>query len=172
MPSPITSGFSKSVSNATFWHTLEVEQALALQSSDRDAALTNQQAIEWLQRFGTNELLQSGSRKPVSILIDQFTKAMLVMLTAVVVSAILELLPSRLPKDAIAISAIALHRTEEHSFSFLKGRRNSIELEDSLTNPVVDCGSALQDSVDAFFPYATEAPRVVNSTGLNVLMFV
>lgn len=49
MPSPITSGFSGSMPDiATAWHTLEIEQTLALQSSERNAGLTNRQVTERL----------------------------------------------------------------------------------------------------------------------------
>ncbi|GJD20017.1 hypothetical protein RIVM261_049730 [Rivularia sp. IAM M-261] len=74
------------------WHTLEVEEALKMQESNFDTGLTFEQASERLQQYGTNELQEFGSRKPLSILIEQFTNIMLVMLIAVaVVSAILDL---------------------------------------------------------------------------------
>jgi Ca2+-transporting ATPase len=110
MPSLIKSGFSDSISDTTTaWHTLEIEETLSLLESDRHTGLTPQQVAERLQQYGTNELLESGGRKPLSILIDQFTNIMLVMLMGVaVVSAILDLRASQFPKDAIAISAIVI----------------------------------------------------------------
>ncbi len=110
MPSPITSENSSSVSEpATAWHTLESEEMLAWLKSDRNTGLTSQQAIERLQQYGLNELQEGGSRSSLSILLDQFTNIMLLMLIAVaVVSAVLDLRAARFPKDAIAIFAIVI----------------------------------------------------------------
>lgn len=78
MPSPKTYGFSGSVSEpATAWHTLEIEETLALLSSDRNAGLTSQEAIERLQRYGANEIQEAGGRRSLSILLDQFTNIIL-----------------------------------------------------------------------------------------------
>ena len=97
------------VDTAIPWHTLEVEEALKMQQSNFDTGLTFEQASERLQQYGTNELQEFGSRKPLSILIEQFTNIMLVMLIAVaVVSAILDLRSGDFPKDAIAISFIVI----------------------------------------------------------------
>lgn len=173
MPSPITSGFSKSVSTtATSWHTLEVEQALAQQSSDRNASLTNQLVVR-LQRYGSNKLQDFGSPEVLAIVLDQFTNITLVMLMLVaLVAAILNLLASRFPEDAIAISVIELHRTEELNFSFPEGRRHSIELKDLLSNTIADYGYTLQDGVASVFPSSREVLRALSSTGLSVVMFV
>jgi Ca2+-transporting ATPase len=110
MPSPKTCEFSGSVSEpATAWHTLEIEETLALLSCNRNAGLTNQQVIERLQHYGPNELQEGGGRRPLSILVDQFTNIMLLMLIAVaVISAILDLRAARFPKDAIAIFVIVI----------------------------------------------------------------
>ncbi len=104
------SELSDSASNTAIpWHALEIEQTLRLQESNLDNGLTFQQVSERLQQYGTNELREFGSRKPLSILIDQFTNIMLVMLMAVaVVSAILDLRAAQFPKDAIAISVIVI----------------------------------------------------------------
>jgi P-type Ca2+ transporter type 2C len=110
MPSPKTFEFSGSVSEpARAWHTLEIEETLTLLSSDRNAGLTNQQVIERLQQYEPNELQEGGSRSSLSILLDQFTNIMLLMLIALaVVSAVLDLRSTRFPKDAIAIFAIVI----------------------------------------------------------------
>lgn len=95
--------------SATAWHTLEAEKALETLQSDRQAGLTSQQVSERLERYGPNELTESGGRSPLAILIDQFTNIMLLMLIAVaVVSAVLDLRASRFPKDAIAIFTIVI----------------------------------------------------------------
>ena len=61
------------------------------------------------QYFGTNELKETGKRSPLSILWDQFTNIMLIMLIAVaIVSAVLDLRQGSFPKDAIAIFAIVI----------------------------------------------------------------
>jgi P-type Ca2+ transporter type 2C len=110
MPSPLTSENSSSVSEpATAWHTLESEEMLARLKSDRNTGLTNHEAIERLQRYGSNEIQDGGTRSSLSILLDQFTNIMLLMLIAVaVVSAVLDLRAARFPKDAIAIFAIVI----------------------------------------------------------------
>ncbi|GJD19978.1 cation-transporting P-type ATPase [Rivularia sp. IAM M-261] len=91
------------------WHSLEIEKALEVQGSNPDTGLTSKQTSELLHQYGTNELQEFGGRKPLSILIDQFTNIMLVMLMAVaVVSAILDLRSGDFPKDAIAISFIVI----------------------------------------------------------------
>lgn len=154
MPSPITSGFSKFGSNtAISLHTLEGEQALALRNRDYSAGLLNQQSFERVQCHNTNKMQQFGVCRFLSILMDH-------------------LLRSRFPKNVIAISAIDQHITEEHNFSSPKVRRYLIESEGSLSKTIADYGYALQDGVDSLFSYQTEAPRVVNSTRLSILMFV
>lgn len=173
MQSPVNSGLGRFVPDtAIAWHTLEIKQTLAQHSSDRNASLTNQLVAERLQQYGSNELQDSGSCRNITILLAQFKNILLVMLRLVVVPVILNLLASRFIKDAITILAIELHRTENHNFSFLEGRQYSIESEDSLSNTLTDCGYALQDSVDALFPYQTEATRVLSPVELSTLMFV
>jgi P-type Ca2+ transporter type 2C len=110
MPSPLKSGFSGSASNtAVPWHALEIEETLKLQESHSQIGLTLQQVTERLQQYGTNELQESAGRKPISILVDQFTNIMLLMLMGVaVISAVLDLRAGNFPKDAIAISAIVI----------------------------------------------------------------
>jgi P-type Ca2+ transporter type 2C len=103
---------------AQAWHTVETDKTLSVLSSDRDAGLTSQQVSERLQRYGPNELEETGGRSAWAILLDQFKNIMLLMLIGVaIVSGVLDLLalragqlaPGEVPfKDTIAIMAIVI----------------------------------------------------------------
>ncbi|MEB3337353.1 MAG: HAD-IC family P-type ATPase, partial [Leptolyngbyaceae bacterium] len=94
---------------ATAWHSLDADKTLEVLQSDRRTGLTPQQVAERFERYGANELVEKASRSPLSILIDQFTNIMLVMLMAVaVVSAVLDMRSGEFPKDAIAITSIVV----------------------------------------------------------------
>ncbi|MBF2079354.1 MAG: cation-translocating P-type ATPase [Synechococcales cyanobacterium T60_A2020_003] len=89
------------------WHTLMPDKVLVLLESDRQHGLTREQVLERQQRFGLNELEDTGGRSGWTILLDQFKNVMLIMLIAVAaVSAILDLRGNNFPKDAIAILLI------------------------------------------------------------------
>lgn len=97
------------------WHTIEAEKAVRLLDSDRATGLTNAQVTENLSRYGTNELIDRGGRKPLEILVDQFKNIMLLMLIAVaIISAILDVREAVtagqfiFPKDAVAIFTVVL----------------------------------------------------------------
>ncbi len=91
------------------WHSLEVDQTLALLESDAVAGLTSQQAQQRLQQYDPNDIEETAARSHWVILLDQFKNIMLLMLIAVaVVSAILAVRANQFPKDAIAISAIVI----------------------------------------------------------------
>ena len=98
------------------WHTLPFEKAIEHLESDRRSGLSNQQVSERLEKYGPNELEESGGRSTWTILLDQFKNIMLIMLIAVaIISGIMDLLdlragtvkPNDIPfKDTIAILAI------------------------------------------------------------------
>ena len=100
------------------WYTVEVEQALALLQSDRQAGLNTEQVRERQQQYGLNELEEVGGRSNWEILVDQFKNIMLLLLIGVaIISGVLDLLDLRagqigshnIPfKDTIAILAIVL----------------------------------------------------------------
>ncbi|WP_055077068.1 cation-translocating P-type ATPase [Pseudanabaena sp. 'Roaring Creek'] len=91
------------------WHTLDVDESIALLQSDVNQGITNQEVKARFQRYGANELVAKIGRSSLQIFIDQFTNIMLIMLMAVaVVSAILDIRDHEFPKDAIAISSIVL----------------------------------------------------------------
>ncbi|MBW4619038.1 MAG: cation-transporting P-type ATPase [Cyanosarcina radialis HA8281-LM2] len=105
--------------SATTWHSVEIEKSLELLGSDPDAGLTVREAQERLQRYGTNELQETGGRSAWKILLDQFTNIMLLMLIGVaIVSGILDVVKLNQPgmsseggipfKDTIAIMAIVV----------------------------------------------------------------
>ena len=91
------------------WHTMEPERALRLLQSNRVTGLTSEQVVERLQRYGLNELEEIKGRNHWSILFDQFTNIMLLMLIAVaIVSGVLAIRKGEMPKDAIAIFSIVI----------------------------------------------------------------
>lgn len=95
-------------SNAV-WHSLEVDKTVQLLDSDRNNGLSSPEVQQRQQKYGLNELEETGGRSPLSILLDQFKNIMLLMLIAVaVVSAILDLRGNNFPKDAIAITLIVV----------------------------------------------------------------
>ncbi len=103
---------------ARVWHSLEVNQALDLLDSNADSGLTPEKVEQRLQKYGSNELEETGSRSAWEILLDQFKNIMLLMLIAVaLISGGLDFLawqsgnlkPGEVPfKDTIAILAIVV----------------------------------------------------------------
>ena len=103
---------------AVVWHSLEVNKALDLLDSNADSGLTPQEVEQRLQKYGTNELEETGGRSAWEILLDQFKNIMLLMLIAVaLISGGLDFLswqsgqlkPGEVPfKDTIAILAIVI----------------------------------------------------------------
>ena len=103
--------FDKPVTSQTdvVWHALDSKQASELLESDLDRGLTVAEIQRRQQYFGKNELKETGKRSTLTILWDQFTNIMLIMLIIVaIVSAILDLYQNNFPKDAIAIFAIVI----------------------------------------------------------------
>ncbi len=100
------------------WHTLEVEKSLSELGSNAETGLTSQQVEERLQQYGPNELKETAGRSSWSILLDQFTNIMLLMLIVVaIVSGVIDLIalqkgqlsPGEVPfKDTIAILLIVI----------------------------------------------------------------
>lgn len=91
------------------WHTIEPEQALAQLESNPQMGLSTAQVRDRIQRYGLNEIEETGGRSNWQILLDQFTNIMLLMLIAVaIVSAVLDLRDGSVPKDAIAIFLIVI----------------------------------------------------------------
>lgn len=97
------------------WQSLEIPQSLKLLESDAEQGLDPNQVRDRLQRFGTNELEESGGRSSFEIFIDQFKNIMLLMLIAVaLISGFLDVRNSLasgnfiFPKDAVAIFAVVL----------------------------------------------------------------
>ncbi len=104
--------------STTAWHSLEVDKAIELLSTNADTGLSPQEAQQRLEKYGPNELEETGGRSAWEILVDQFKNIMLLMLIAVaIVSGVLDLLalqrgelkPGEVPfKDTIAILAIVV----------------------------------------------------------------
>ncbi|TBR60417.1 magnesium-transporting ATPase [Westiellopsis prolifica IICB1] len=104
--------------STTPWHSLEVDKAIELLSTNADTGLSPQEVQQRLEKYGPNELEETGGRSAWEILVDQFKNIMLLMLIAVaIVSGVLDLLalqrgelkPGEVPfKDTIAILAIVI----------------------------------------------------------------
>ncbi|TFI55232.1 cation-translocating P-type ATPase [Mastigocladus laminosus UU774] len=104
--------------STTPWHSLEVDKAIELLSTNADTGLSPQEVQQRLEKYGPNELEETGGRSAWEILVDQFKNIMLLMLIAVaIVSGVLDLLalqrgelkPGEVPfKDTIAILAIVV----------------------------------------------------------------
>ncbi|PSN15057.1 magnesium-transporting ATPase [filamentous cyanobacterium CCT1] len=93
----------------TAWHTVGIDAALSQLDSRADTGLSAQAVVERRNRYGPNELEETGGRPAWRILLDQFTNIMLLMLIAVaVVSGVLSFRNQEFPKDAIAIFAIVI----------------------------------------------------------------
>ncbi|MEM7555617.1 MAG: cation-translocating P-type ATPase [Cyanobacteria bacterium P01_A01_bin.84] len=104
--------------NVTTWHSLKVDKALEMLSTEADNGLMTPEVDRRLLHYGSNELEETGGRNPWEILLDQFKDIMLLMLIAVaVISGILDvfkwqagdLAAGEIPfKDTIAIMAIVI----------------------------------------------------------------
>ncbi|OKH52679.1 magnesium-transporting ATPase [Calothrix sp. HK-06] len=108
------SGFAQPTETSA-WHTLEVVKALKRLGSDRTFGLTTSKVGEYFNRYGSNELVESGTRTPAEILWDQFKNIMLLMLIAVaIISAVLDIREAVtqgkfvFPKDAVAIFVVVI----------------------------------------------------------------
>jgi Ca2+-transporting ATPase len=115
MPHRLQSDATVATSKSIAWHTIEADKAIELLESDRATGLTSDRIAENLRQYGTNELVESGGRKPLEILVDQFKNIMLLMLIAVaIISAVLDVQESMtsgkfvFPKDAVAIFTVVL----------------------------------------------------------------
>ena len=98
-----------SLDSTVVWHAVERDRAVAQLESDLDSGLSAEQVRERLERYGTNEIQETGSRSSWTILVDQFKNIMLLMLIAVaIISLILSVLDEQFPKDAIAILSIVI----------------------------------------------------------------
>ena len=106
---PTTSNTQTTIETDKSWHTVSSQQAVELLQSDSKNGLDATEIERRQQIFGANELKETGGRSKLTILWEQFTNIMLVMLIAVaVVSGVLDLQQQQFPKDAIAIFAIVV----------------------------------------------------------------
>jgi P-type Ca2+ transporter type 2C len=91
------------------WHSLEIDEAVAALSVSANEGLSTEEAQKRLAETGANELVETGGRGRLEILLDQFADVMLIMLIAVaIVAAVLDVRAGEFPKDAIAITAIVV----------------------------------------------------------------
>ena len=86
------------------WHTLETAEVLRALGTDAGSGLSDEEAARRLEEQGPNELEERGGRGPWTILWEQFTSAMIVILiVAALVSAFLGDY-----EDSIAIAVIVV----------------------------------------------------------------
>jgi Ca2+-transporting ATPase len=86
------------------WHTQEFESILQALGSDARHGLSVEEARQRLEQYGPNELEERGGKHPLTILWEQFTSTMvLILIAAAVISAFLGK-----PLETVAISAIVL----------------------------------------------------------------
>jgi len=86
------------------WHTQDVADVLQSLGSDSRLGLSIEEVRQRLEQLGPNELVERGGKKPLSILWEQFTSTMvLILIAAAIVSAFLGK-----PLETIAISAIVI----------------------------------------------------------------
>lgn len=86
------------------WHTSEATEVLRNLNSDSESGLSDREAIRRLKEQGSNELKDTGGKGPWSILWEQFTSTMIVILiVAAVVSALLGDY-----EDSVAIAVIVI----------------------------------------------------------------
>jgi Ca2+-transporting ATPase len=86
------------------WHTLTVAETVATLETDVDNGLSERQLQRRLQQFGQNKLEERGGRKAWTILWEQLTSVMvLILISAAVVSALLGKVT-----ETVAIASIVL----------------------------------------------------------------
>ncbi|HEY9639657.1 MAG TPA: cation-translocating P-type ATPase [Coleofasciculaceae cyanobacterium] len=110
-----SSSIASSSDTPQAWHTVSAEQATKLLQSDRTTGLSESEVAKRLEKYGSNELIETGGRSPLEIFWDQFKNIMLLMLIAVaIISAVLDVRAGMasgqfvFPKDATAIFVIVL----------------------------------------------------------------
>ncbi|AFY70464.1 ATPase, P-type (transporting), HAD superfamily, subfamily IC [Thalassoporum mexicanum PCC 7367] len=91
------------------WHTVDWQDALRQLDVDQSIGLEQEQISDRQASYGKNEIQGKSLRSKFSILLDQFTNIMLIMLMSVaVISAGISLHEGEFPKDAIAIAVIVI----------------------------------------------------------------
>ncbi|HSD84902.1 MAG TPA: cation-translocating P-type ATPase, partial [Anaerolineae bacterium] len=86
------------------WHTASTDEVLQHLNTSVERGLTQGEAEQRLQQYGSNELVDRGTKNPWKILFEQFTSVMVLILIA---AAVISLLVGDL-KDAVAILAIVV----------------------------------------------------------------
>src|SRR5512134_1643309 len=86
------------------WHRTATDDVLKELNTSLERGLTQGEAEQRLQQYGSNELIDGGTKNPWKILFEQFTSVMVLILIA---AAVISLLVGDL-KDAVAILAIVV----------------------------------------------------------------
>ncbi len=92
------------ISTRTSWHTTGVDEVLRAVGVDAETGLTPEEVLARAERYGPNEIAETGAKSPWRILWEQFTATMvLILLAAAGVSAVVGSL-----KDTVVILAIVV----------------------------------------------------------------
>jgi P-type Ca2+ transporter type 2C len=104
--------------NHILWHTQPLDKTIALLETNIETGLTTSEYKIRLEKYGRNEIIETGGRTSWEILLDQFKNVMLLMLIAVaIISGVLDLVDLQsgsgvkggIPfKDTIAIMSIVI----------------------------------------------------------------
>ncbi len=90
--------------NKIAWHTRQVDEVLNELTTDAINGLNDEQASQRLEVYGQNELIERSRKKPIVLLLEQFTSTLvLILIIAAVISGFLGK-----PIETIAILAIVV----------------------------------------------------------------
>ena len=88
--------------NNTKFHQKSIDEVAGILGTDLNTGLTEKTIQERLQQFGKNELIETGKRSPVKIVVEQlFSTMVLILIAAIIISAF-----SGNITEVIAIAAI------------------------------------------------------------------
>ncbi len=94
----------KSEQNKTLWYSKEVPDVVNELNTDQNNGLSNEEAIDRLQKYGPNEIGAGKKISPLKLLFDQFANFLVILL---LVSTIISFAIGEIP-DGIAIFTIVL----------------------------------------------------------------
>ncbi len=104
--------------NQILWHTQSIQETITILKTDIETGLNSEEISSRLEKYGNNEIIETGGRNSWEILLDQFKNIMLLMLIAVaIISGVLDFLDLQsgnnskggIPfKDTIAIMSIVI----------------------------------------------------------------
>ena len=101
--------------NKIKWYQKNVSDTVKILETDLKTGLYSETVQERLQLFGNNELIETGGRSPIKIILDQlFSTMVLILLAATVISAFLGDITEVIAIAAIVILFVALGFLQEY----------------------------------------------------------